>query len=307
MEHFIRINDASTSDLRRILELAADLRRQREAGVPHAPVLEGKTLAMLLEKPSLRTRISFQVAVRELGGAVISLRPDEVGLGQREAVADAARVLGGMVHGVIARVIRHSTLEEMAQHAGIPVINALSDQSHPCQALADALTMMDEFGPELTGRTVAFIGDGNNVARSLATISARLGMRFILASPQGYELPDEAFEEIRARQGDARLELVRSPREAVRDADVIYTDTWVSMGQEKEAEKRRRAFEGFQVNEQLLALAPPHAIVMHCLPAHRNVEITDAVIDGPRSRVFVQAHNRLHAQKGLLGVLYAMV
>ncbi len=304
MQHFIRINDVSTPDLRRILEMAADLRRQREAGTPHVPVLEGKTLAMLLEKPSLRTRVSFEVAVRELGGSLISLRPDEVGLGQREPVADAARVLGGMVHGLIARVFEHHKLEQLAEHSGVPVINALSDRSHPCQALADAMTIIDEFGADVAGRTVVFVGDGNNVAHSLAAICARLGMRFTLVSPEGFELPSAVFEEIRRHEPSAQLELVRQPGRAVIEADVVYTDTWVSMGQEEEAARRNAAFEGFQVNEALLQAAPAHAIVMHCMPAHRNCEITDAVIDGPRSRVIPQAHNRLHAQKGLLGVLY---
>jgi ornithine carbamoyltransferase len=209
----------------------------------------------------------------------------------------------GMVHAIAARVFEHEKLVEMARYSQIPVINALSDYSHPCQAMADVMTIMDEFGRDVTGRTVAFVGDGNNVARSLATICGKLGMNFILASPPGYELDQSFVARIMAQVPAMSFEITRDAQDAVRYADVIYTDTWVSMGQEKEMEQRRSVFGDYQVNAALVAAAPGHAIVMHCLPAHRGWEITDDVMDGPRSRVFPQAHNRLHVQKGLLAEL----
>jgi ornithine carbamoyltransferase len=203
----------------------------------------------------------------------------------------------------MARVFEHEKLQELAAHSRVPVINALSDYSHPCQALADAMTLMDEFGRDLKGRTVAYVGDGNNVARSLAVICGRLGVGFVLASPPGYELEQQFLDRIMAHVPGLSFRMTHDPLEAVRNADAIYTDTWVSMGQEDEKSKRLAAFKDFQVNEQLIQAAPKQAIVLHCLPAYRNVEITDAAMDGPRSRVFPQAHNRLHAQKGLLAVL----
>lgn len=303
MRHFIAISDVPTQDLLHILDVARSLRAQRQAGQQHQPILAGKTLAMIFEKPSLRTRVSFEQAMIELGGHTITMTDAEVGLNRREPAADVARVLSGMVHGIAARVFEHQKLLDLAQHSTIPVINALSDFSHPCQALADMLTIMDEFGTDLRGRTLAFIGDGNNVARSLAVACGKLGMNFILAAPQAYQLETTLVERLRRQVPDIHLEMTSDPFHAVRQADVIYTDTWVSMGQEEEKEIRLRAFTGFQVNEQLLAAAPPHAIVLHCMPAYRGLEISQDVIEGPRSRVFPQAHNRLHAQKGLLAVL----
>jgi len=303
MKQFVSINDATTEDLLHILEVARRLRQQREDGVGNEPVLGGQTLAMIFEKPSLRTRVSFEQAMYELGGNAIVLSQAEVGVGQRESVADVARVLSGMVHGIAARVFDHERLLALSRHSEVPVINMLSDLSHPCQALADMMSIMDEFGLDLSGRTIAFVGDGNNVARSLAMFCGKLGVNFILASPPDYSLEQEFADRVMSFVPGMNFTMTHDPVEAVRYADVIYTDTFVSMGQESQKSNRLSAFEGFQLNKQLLTMAPSHAIVLHCLPAYRGVEITDEVIDGSNSRVFPQSHNRLHAQKGLLAVL----
>ncbi len=292
MKHLINLTDHTTDEIQHVLAVGHRLRAERDAG-GNEPILAGKTLGMFFEKPSLRTRVSFEQGMYELGGNAIVLGQDEVGLGQRESVADFTRVIAGMVQGIMARVYHHAALEEMARFSGVPVINALSDHSHPCQALADIMTMQDEFGDDLAGRTIAFIGDGNNVARSLAVICEKLGMTFVHSGPADYPLTD----------CPAPVQAVADPREAVKRADAVYADTFVSMGQEGEKAARLKVFEAYQVNEALVAAAPGHAIVLHCLPAYRGVEITDAVMDGPQSRVFAQAHNRLHAQKGLLAVL----
>jgi len=301
MKHFITVADASRSDLDRILDLGFQMRRRRNEGP--ADLLAGRTMAMIFEKPSLRTRASFEQAVVELGGYAMNLQGSDVGIGKREGAADVARVLGGIVHGIAARVFEHEKLFDLAQHCGIPVINLLSDRSHPCQALADMMTIMDEFGRDVAGRTLAFVGDGNNVARSLAWICGFFGMRFVLASPPGFKLEATLADEVRRVVPGAVIEVTGEPAEAVTEADVIYTDTWVSMGQEYEVARRQAVFSPYQVNAKLLEAAPRSAIVLHCLPAYRGSEITDEVMEGPRSRVFPQAHNRLHAQKGLLAVL----
>ena len=303
MQHFLSIIQTTPQQLDHLFDVAFELRQQRLSGQPNKPILAGQTLALIFEKPSLRTRVSFEQAMLDLGGHAIRLGWDEVGLGKRETPADVARVLSGMVHGIMARVYEHQKLVDLATHSAVPVINALSDESHPCQALADVMTLIDEFGRDLTGRTLAFIGDGNNVAHSLAIICGKLGMNFILACPPGYELPAASTDRIKSHLPDMKFEMTHDVAEAARQADAIYADTWVSMGQEEEVAKRRKTFAAYQINDDLLAAAPDHAIVLHCLPAYRNVEITDEVIDGPRSRVFPQAHNRLHAQKGLLAVL----
>ena len=305
MKHFLSISQSTSDELQHVLNVAFELRDQRQSGQPNQPILAGKTLAMIFEKPSLRTRVSFEQAMLDLGGHAILLRSNEVGLGSRESPADVARVLSGMVHGIMARVFEHQKLLDLAAASDIPVINALSDHSHPCQVLADVMTLMDEFGRDLTGKTLAFIGDGNNVARSLAMICVRLGLHFHLAAPAGYKLESAFVHKLRNENPDVRLLITEDPSEAVHHADAIYTDTWVSMGQEHETVLRRAAFNGYQINADLLSAAPDHAVVLHCLPAYRNLEITDDLIDGPRSRVFPQAHNRLHAQKGLLAVLMA--
>jgi ornithine carbamoyltransferase len=303
MQHFINIEDHPTDWIKHVLEVGHKLRSERHKPGAHVHMLAGKSLAMIFEKPSLRTRVSFQAAMNELGGHAIVLFNAEVGLGKRETPADIARVLSGMVHGIMARVFEHDKLVEMARYSAVPIINALSDYSHPCQALADIMTMQDEFGMDLRGRTLAFIGDGNNVARSLAWICAKLGMKFVLAAPKGYMLEQAIFDRIKQAIPGADVKQINDPLEAVKHADAIYTDTFVSMGQEDEKEQRLKDFAGYQVNEQLAAAAPKTCIVLHCLPAYRGIEITDGCMDGKQSRVFPQAHNRLHAQKGLLAVV----
>lgn len=302
LQHFLTILDTPTPVLRDMLERAIRLRTKPDAGL-----LRGKTLCCLFEKPSLRTRVSFEQAMRALGGDVMSMTAGEVGLGGRESPADVIRVLSSMVDGVMGRVLFHETLEVFARHSSVPVINGLSDLSHPAQALADALTMIDEFSPGdvsgLGGRTLAFVGDGNNVARSLCSICAKLGANFVICAPEGYELPDDYVRDVRKRESGASIRACTDPVEAVAHADVICCDTFISMGQEKERAERLNAFSGYQVNQELLRQAPAHAIVLHCLPASRGVEITDEVMDGPQSRVFLQARNRLDAQRGLLAVV----
>jgi len=301
--HFLSIKECDRAQLDQMFDLAYALREQRSNGVANEPVLKGKTLSMFFEKPSLRTRVSFEQGMIELGGHAIVLGQTEVGLGKRESVADFTRVLNGMVHGIAARVYNHQHLIEMAEHATVPVINMLSDIAHPAQALADAMTVMDEFGRNLSGKHVVFVGDGNNVARSLAMICGKLGAAFTLASPPDYAL-DQAFaDRVMAACPGMDFTMCHDPFQAVRYADAIYADTFVSMGQEEEKAARLEVFRNFQVNEKLMAEAPSHAIALHCLPAYRGVEITDGVMDGPQSRVFQQAHNRLHAQKGILSVV----
>jgi ornithine carbamoyltransferase len=302
MKHFLSIANATSDELRHMLEVSRRLRDERDAGKANDPVLAGQTLAMLFEKPSLRTRVSFEQAMIELGGHSI-IMGQEVGLGKRESVSDVAKVLGGMVHGIAARVFEHQKLIDFAEFGGVPVINMLSDESHPCQALADIMTLQDEFGADLSGRSVAFIGDGNNVARSVAILCGRLGVRFVLASPSGYEFTPQVQKQLLADAPGMQMEVISDPVQAVGGVDAVFTDTFTSMGQEDEKQARLEAFKGYQVNDDLLSHAADHAVVLHCLPAYRGVEITDDVMDGPRSRVFPEAHNRLHAQKGLLAVL----
>lgn len=267
-------------------------------------MLENKTLALLFEKPSLRTRVSFEVAMLQLGGKAIYLSPAEVGLGGRESVPDVARVLGRYVDAIAARTFSHQTVTTLAEYSGVPVVNALSDQEHPCQALADLLTIYEKKG-ELKGLTLAFIGDGNNVAHSLLLAAALTGMNFKIASPTGYAVKDEILKLAQkyAKSSGAEILRLKEPRLAVDGADIVYTDVWASMGQEAETEKRRKAFANYQVNGKLLSLAKKDAIFMHDLPAHRGEEVTDDVIDGPQSVVFDQAENRMHAQKALLAQL----
>jgi ornithine carbamoyltransferase len=293
---FLSLLDCSREELEEILGLAAELKRDRLQGRPHR-LLEGRVLAMIFEKPSLRTRVTFEIGMFQLGGYAVYLTPSDIRLGERETVADAARNLERWVDAIMARTYAHETLEELARHARVPVINGLSDRLHPCQVLADCFTLREK-GLDLGRLRIAFVGDGNNMAHSWMNASARFGFEFVLACPQGYDPKPEIVEGARAAGG--KIEIVRDPAQAVSDADVVYTDTWTSMGQEAEAEVRRRAFAEFQVNESLLALARPQALVMHCLPAHRGEEITDAVLDSPRSIVFDQAENRLHVQKAVL-------
>jgi ornithine carbamoyltransferase len=302
MTHFISIADCTIPELEHLLDVAAKLKKQLRSTGRNDPILAGKTLAMIFEKPSLRTHASFSVAMTQLGGAGMNFRSDEVGLERREPAKDVARVLSSMCDGIMARVFEHEKMLNLAKWATIPVINGLTDYNHPCQAMTDLMTMREKFG-DLKGRTLAYIGDGNNMARSLSIACGKLGVRFVLASPAGYELPSDDIDRIMAGNPQMEFQTTNLPADAVREADVIYTDTWVSMGQEAEKERRMRDFAGFAVDEALLAAAPKHAIVMHCLPAYRGLEISDAVMEGPQSVIFDQAENRLHFQKGLLAVL----
>ncbi len=267
-------------------------------------LLAGETLALVFEKPSLRTRVSFDVAMRQLGGDCIYLSPAEVGLGTREPVEDVARVLSRYVDCIAARTFAHETVEALARWADVPVINALSDGEHPCQALADVLTIRDKKG-RLEGVSLAFVGDGNNTARSLCLAAAMSGMEFRFASPEGHDLPEATVARARELAGAARggIACLREPQEAVKGADVVYTDVWASMGQEEESAARREAFQGYQVDAGLMSLAAPEAIFMHDLPAHRGEEVSAEVIEGPQSVVFDQAENRLHAQKAVLALI----
>ena len=298
MKDFLSIMDCPVELLKELLQLSARLKSQYTVG-DRESCLSGKTLAMLFEKPSLRTRISFQVAMTDLGGNTIYVKPEDIGgIGKREPVKDIARILSRYVDGIMARTFEHDTVTELAEYASIPVINALTDWSHPCQAMADVLTIQEHCN-RIEDVKIAFIGDGNNVARSLAHASAKLGMKLIVASPPGYELDAETIDKVNQLSADT-ARLTNDPREAVRDADIIYTDTWVSMGQEDEKQKRRADFDGFQVNAGLVELAPANVKIMHCLPAYRGFEITDDVAESPGSIMFDQAENRLHFQRALL-------
>jgi ornithine carbamoyltransferase len=304
MKHFTAVADCTPEQLRHTLDVAYRLKKQLKETGRNDAVLGGKTLAMLFEKPSLRTRVSFAVGMTQLGGSGLLLRDEEVGLGKREPVQDVARVLSGMVDGIMARTFEHEKVIQLAKHSTVPVINGLTDHSHPCQAMADLMTLEEHFGPgSLPGKTLAFIGDGNNVARSLAVACGKFGMRFLLASPPGYELPDEDVDRIMAQVPQMDFETVNELNVAVREADCVVTDTWVSMGQEAEKARRLKEFAGYQIDERLMSQAPKHAVVLHCLPAYRGYEISESVMEGPRSLVFQEAENRLHFQKGLLAVL----
>jgi len=303
MEHFLAVSDLTPAEVQDLLDLAVRLKKEYfDRG--NRPLLKGKVLGMIFQKPSLRTRVSFDMAMRHLGGDALYLSPGEIGLGQRESIADVARVLSGYVHALMARVFAHAHVLELARWASVPVLNGLSDYNHPCQAMADALTIQEKFG-RVKGLNVVFVGDGNNVAVSLMHVCVRLGWHFTLASPEGYDLDPEAVGLARKAAPDtgSRLSFLRDPHVAVKGAQVIYTDTWTSMGQEDESVNRERVFPPYRVDAALVAEAAKDAIVMHCLPAHRNQELTDEVADGPQSVIFPQAHNRLHAQKALLARL----
>jgi len=292
----LSVSDLSAEDIRLLILDAIDMKTQGWLSL-----LDGKTLALVFEKPSLRTRVSFEVAMRQLGGHTIYLSPTEVGLGEREAVSDVVQVLSRYVDAIIVRTFSHQTLEIMASYSAVPVINALSDLEHPCQALADLLTIYEEKG-ELDGLTLAFVGDGNNVANSLLLAASLTGMNFRIASPTGYTVQDRILHVAQEHAMDSGAEILctEEPRLAVSGADVVYTDVWTSMGQEADAEKRRQIFAGYQVNSELLSLAREDAIFMHPLPAHRGEEVTDSVLDSLQSVVFDQAENRMHLQKALL-------
>ena len=301
MRHFIGLAELSSNEIWELLSLALKLKEDWKNG-GNPPLLKGKTLGMLFQKPSLRTRTSFEMAMAHLGGHAMYLSPNEVQLGKRESVADVARVLSRYVDGIMARVFAHAHVLEMAEHSRVPIINGLSDYNHPCQALTDLFTILEKKG-RLTGVRVAYVGDGNNVATSLVLGGSKLGMEMALATPPGFEIT-EAVENLAtafAQESGGSIHLTYDAQEAVAGADVLYTDAWTSMGQEEETKRRLSVFPPYQVNERLVSTAGnDELIVMHCLPAHRGQEITDEVADGPHSVLFDQAENRMHAQKALL-------
>lgn len=296
MNHLLSIQDLSRDEALFLLAEAARLKRER-ADNPSAQfeLLRGQTLAMIFEKPSLRTRVSFEAAMAQCGGHAIYLAPSDIGLGKREAVADVARVLGGMCDGIMARVFEHQTVVELAQWAGKPVVNGLSDLEHPCQSLADLQTLAEFKG--MAGRKLTYVGDGNNVCHSLMLLCAKVGVSFACATPEGFE-PLPYFVQQAGHEGEVAV--FNDPREAVEGADCVYTDVWTSMGQEAESARRLEIFPPFQINEQLLSAAKPDAMVLHCLPAHRGEEISAETFELHAPEIFAQAQNRLHAQKAVL-------
>ena len=310
VKHLVSLDDISAEEVHALFERVDELLEARNSGKTVTP-LRGKTLAMIFRKPSTRTRISFHVGMKELGGDSIILREDEIQIGRGETIADTARVLSRYVDGVMIRTFDPADVEGLARFGSIPVINGLTDLEHPCQVLTDLYTIRQRFpggrGPEWTDCGIAYVGDGNNVANSWLLAAGKLGLRFSLAAPRAHPANPDIIRRARdlASASGAKIRIGNDPEEAVREAHVIYTDTWFSMGAEKARPDRLSRFEGFQVNTGLLALADPEAIVMHCLPAHRGEEITDEVMDGPQSVVFDQAENRLHVQKGILVELMA--
>ena len=296
---FISVVDADPHDLTHLLDRSARMKRER-GGAGDRSVLPGKCLAMVFEKASTRTRVSFEVAMVELGGHAIFLNPNDLQLGRGEEIRDMARVLSRYVAGVMIRSFKHGTIEEFARYSTIPVINGLSDREHPCQTLGDLLTLREHFG-STDGLSVAWIGDGNNVCHSLILAAAMAGVELTVASPPHYR-PDQGIVQA-ARDAGAKIRVIGDPREAARGADALYTDVWTSMGEEAEREERRAAFRGYTIDSALLSIASPDAVVLHCLPAHRGEEITDEVIEGPQSLVWDQAENRLHTEKALLAAL----
>jgi ornithine carbamoyltransferase len=297
VKDFISIADLSKEEMEEIFTVAAELKERLSRGVSHR-VLDGQTIALIFEKPSLRTRVTFEVGMFQLGGNSIYLTPEHIQLGVRESVADTARNLERWVDGVVARTFAHDTVTELAQNSRKPVINALTDKLHPCQIMADLLTVKEKLG-RVEDFTLAFVGDGNNVANSWINAAARLAFSLRIATPPGYEPNQDLLDQVTLAAGD-RVTLTHDAVQAVGEADVVYTDVWASMGQEDEAQERRKLFEDFQVNSKLMRSAKPDALVMHCLPAHRDEEITSEVLDGPNSAVYDQAENRLHVQKAIL-------
>lgn len=307
MKDFLAISDYSSEEVQDMLDLAVKLKKQYfKKG--NKKIFKGKVLGMIFQKPSLRTRVSFDMAMRHCGGDALYLSPNEIGLGKRESIADVARVLSGYVQILMARTFDHAHVLELAQWAEVPVVNGLSDYNHPCQGMADALTIIEKFGAKSKGLNISYVGDANNVTVSLMHVSALLGWNMTVGSPEGYDMNPKAVEiaENIAKQTGSKLAFVRDVHDAVKGAHVIYTDTWTSMGQEEETAKRELVFPPYQVNAKLISEADDDVIVMHCLPAHRNHELTDDVADGEHSVIFQQAHNRLHAQKAILAQLLGM-
>ena len=301
MKHLISMADLSNEEIIELLDMAEDLKEKRLRGKV-TDLLKNKSLAMIFEKSSTRTRVSFEAGMADLGGHALYLNYRDIQIGRGETVADTARVLSGYVHGITARVNSHDTVVDLAEHASVPVINALSDKEHPCQILADLLTIQ-EYKNRLDGLKYAWIGDGNNVCNSAILGCAIVGMDIVVACPEGYEPDEDIVAQARAMGGNVTI--TNDPAEAAKDADVFYTDVWISMGDEDEVDKRMHDLANYQINSELVALAKHDAIVMHCLPAHRGEEITAEVLDGPHSVVFEQAENRMHAQKALMLKLMA--
>ncbi len=302
-KHFLSIRDLQSEVLKTLTEFSIRRKGQFQRG-ELKPMLAGKVLAMIFQKSSLRTRLAFETAMAQLGGHAVYLEDHQVGIGTRESVRDIARVISSMCNGIAARVTSHQVVVELAAASGVPVINALSDWAHPCQALSDVMTIQEHFG-RFSGLKVAFIGDANNVARSLVNACAEQGVHFAIASPKGYRLEEAIVQWAsgRAARTGGSVQVTEDPLEAAAEADVVYTDVWTSMGQESERADREKAFAAYQVNAGLMKRAKPNAVVMHCLPAIRNQEITDELVDGPQSLIFQQAENRLHSQRALLEVL----
>ncbi|MGR3303120.1 MAG: ornithine carbamoyltransferase [Candidatus Scalindua sp.] len=302
-ENLVSISDLKPEDINELFELTAEMKASLLKGEVDL-CLAGKTLAMIFEKSSMRTRVSFEVAMTQMGGHAIYLTKHDINLGERESIKDVANVLSRYVDCITIRTYDHETVVELADCSSVPVVNALSDYTHPCQALTDLYTIKEKKG-SLDNIKIAYVGDGNNVARSLAFLCAKLKVSYTAASPENYELTAEFLKEVAETTDGSNtcIELINDPKEAVKDADVIYTDTWISMGEEREAETKRNHFKGFQVNSDLMSHAKSDVLVMHCLPAHRGEEITDEVIDSQNSVVYDQAENRLHVQKALLKLL----
>ena len=295
--NLITLFDLTTDEINRILTISQELKEQLQAG-DRPPVLQGRGIALLFEKPSLRTRVSFEMAIGHLGGSSLFLG-DDTGWGSRESIKDFSRVLSQYMDVIVSRSTGHEKVVELAEHSSCSVINGLTDYCHPCQALADILTLQERDG-SLAGQKLAYVGDANNVARSLAIICGKLGVEFVLAAPDNYQFDEDFLTQLNDRVPGFEILQTTDPRAAVENANAVYTDVWASMGQESEAADRERAFESFQVNADLMAVAPADACFLHCLPARRGQEVTDEVLDGPQSQVIEQAANRMHAQKGLL-------
>jgi len=303
MRHLLTLEDVSAEEIQRIFALTKDIKTKLLEGIREA-LFPGRVMALLFEKPSLRTRVSFQAGMAQLGGSSMMLG-DDVGFGKRERVDDFTRVLCEFVDVIVMRCKRHETVEQVSKYATCSVVNGLTDLAHPCQALADLFTLKEHFGT-FEGTKFAWVGDANNVASSLALGCGRLGVEFSIAAPKGYEFPNEFLESLHKSCPDIKFTATNDPHEAVQGASAVYTDVWTSMGQEKEKLQREHDFANFQVNEQVMASAPDDALFMHCLPAHRGEEVTDAVLDSPNSVVVQQAGNRMHVQKGVLAWLLGM-
>ncbi len=300
MKHLLSLHDWSPEDIEKALVLAAKLKKEQKEGIPH-PLLKGKTLGMIFTKSSTRTRVSFEVGMYQLGGNALFLSSNDIQLGRGESIYDTANVLSRYLDGIMIRTFKQSDVEELAKYGSIPIINGLTDLLHPCQVLADLLTITEHCG-SLKGKKLAYVGDGNNMAHSLLYGGAKTGMEIAVATPAAYQCDEtvvkQAMED--AKQTGAKIVVTQDPKEAVKDADVVYTDTWVSMGQESEKEEKVKVFGAYQVNKELFGLAKPEAIFLHCLPAYRGMEVTEDVIDSPNSVIFDEAENRLHAQKAVM-------